>query len=146
MTAEYALKSVLGVGTEAQVHSAGLIEAPHEIVSFVKEYLLGKGIDVSDHQPRKINRAMLEQANLAVAMDHPHQREISTIYGRHIPLFSEVAYAKVSALPDVNEVVADWRNNEAAAREYGWSVMDIIFDGMPGLLRHLQDTFGGIEE
>ena len=85
MTAEYALKSILAGGTEAHVHSAGLIEAPHEIVSFVKEYLLGKGIDVSDHQPRKITRAMLEQANLAVAMDLPHQREIFARFGGHIP-------------------------------------------------------------
>ena len=46
----------------------------------------------------------------------------------------------------MNEVVPDWRNNEAAAREYGWSIMDIIFDRMPGLLRHLRDTFGGGEE
>ena len=146
MTAEYALKSFLAGGANAHVYSAGLIEAPHEIVPFVKEYLLGKGIDVSDHQPRKITRAMLEQANLAVAMDLPHQWKIFARFSRHIPLFSEVAYARMSPLPDVNEVVADWRNNEAAAREYGWAVMDIIFDGMPGLMRYLRDTFGGVEE
>ncbi len=40
MTAEYALKKALGTDSQIQVHSAGLVEAPHEIVQFVKDYRL----------------------------------------------------------------------------------------------------------
>lgn len=80
---------------------------------------------------------MIEQANLPVAMDLVHQREVLAKFGLHIPLFSEVAYGRISPLPDVDETVPDWRNNEAAAREYGWSVMDTIFDGMPGFLNRM---------
>ncbi len=137
MTAEYALRSVLTSRAQAHVHSAGLIDAPHEIVPFVKEYLINKGIDISQHQPKRMTAAMLDQANLPVAMDLEHRREIMATYGRRISLFSEIAYARVSPLPDVYEVVPDWRSNEAAARAYGWSVMDTIFDGMPGFLSRM---------
>lgn len=64
-------------------------------------------------------------------MDFDHRTEVELKFGKRLPLFSEFAYGQESALLDVYEVVPDWRNNEEAAREYGRSVMDIIFDGMP---------------
>jgi len=42
-------------------------------------------------------------------------------------------------MPDVWEVVPDWRNNENAARRYGQSVMEKIFEGMPGFVERMSE-------
>ena len=134
MTAGFALKTALGADPAFDVRSAGLIEAPHEILPFVQNYLADKGHDTKGHQPTKLSAALLEQADLAVAMGTEHRDRIEEAFGRRLPLFSEIAYDKVEALLDVYEVVPDWRRNEAAATAYGCSVMDYIFDGMPGFV------------
>lgn len=134
MTAEFALKAALGDDPVYDVRSAGLIEAPHEIVPFVETYLAGKGQDISGHQPTKLSAAMLERADLAVAMGTEHQGRIEQAFGRRLPLFSKIAYDSVEALLDVDQVIPDWRRNETAAAAYGRSVMDYIFDGMPGFV------------
>ena len=82
---------------------------------------------------------MLDDADLVVAMDFAHRDAIETRFGRRMPLFSEVAFGNEAPLLDVYEVVPDWRDNEAAATQYGRSVMDTIFDGMPGFVRRMHD-------
>ena len=134
MTAEYAMRTSLGLNQDIVVRSAGLIQAPHEVASFVKEYLESRQIDIARHQPRVLDQRMLDAADLPVAMSTDHREKITEQFGRRIPLFGEIAYGSEEPLRDVDEVVPDWRNNEAAARKYAISVMDYIFDGMPCFL------------
>ena len=134
MTAEYAMRTNLGSDDNIVVRSAGLIQAPHEVASFVKEYLESKQIDIARHKPRVLDHIWLEAADLPVAMSTDHREKIAEQFGRHLPLFSEIAYGSEEPLRDVDEVVPNWRNNEAAAQEYAISVMDYIFDGMPCFL------------
>ena len=137
MTAEFALRARLGSGADYNVRSAGLIEAPHEIVPFVKDYLAGRGVDVSQHHPTRLTGAMLNQADLGVAMGIEHRDRIAEEFDRLLPLFSDVAYQTVEPLLDVYEVVPDWRRNEVAAAAYGCSVMEYIFDGMQGFVSRM---------
>ena len=137
MTAEFALRAKLGSQTDCIVQSAGLIEAPHEIVPFVKDYLMGRGIDISQHQPTILTEAMLDRVNLGVAMGIEHRDWMAQEFGHLLPLFSEIAYQTVEPLRDVNEVIPDWRRNEEAAAAYGCSIMDYIFDGMPGFVSRM---------
>lgn len=137
MTAEFALKQTLGSRSNVHVQSAGLIDAPHEIVPFVSDYLLRRGIDTTTHQPRKLSAEIMASATLTVAMDLVHQREVQSQYDVKPKLFNELAYGKALPMPDVDEVIPDWRNNEAEARRYGESVMDGIFDGMPGVVERI---------
>jgi len=134
MTAELGLRAALGPGSDVVVRSAGLIDAPHEIVSFVKGHLATRGLDVSQHKPRRLTRAMLAIADLPVAMGIEHRDQIIQEFDRALPMFSEIAYGTQEPLPDVSEVVPEWRSNEAAAAAYGRSVMDYIIDGMPGFV------------
>lgn len=134
MTAEYALRARLGADTDYRVCSAGMIDAPHEIVSFVVIYLTTKGLDVSRHQPTKLNRAILDEASLAVAMGTEHRRQLAETFDYGATLFSEIAYGTEEPLLDIFEVVPDWRTNEAAAIDYGRWVIDYIIDGMPGFM------------
>ncbi len=137
MTAEFALRAKLGSGADYNVRSAGLIEAPHEIVPFVKDYLANRGGDVSQHHPTRLTGAMLDQADLGVAMGIEHRDRVAQEFDRLLPLFSEVAYGTVEPLRDVFEVVPDWRRNEVAAAAYGRSIMEYIFDGMPGFVSRM---------
>ena len=137
MTAEYALKATLSFDTKYTVHSAGLKDGPHELLSFVENYLKGRGLDISRHQPKKLTREMLDEANLAVAMGTEHRHQINQIFNCRLPLFSEIAYGTEEPLRDVDEIVPDWRNNDAAASAYAWSVMDYIFDGIPNFITRM---------
>jgi len=143
LTAEYTLKHCQGLGVECQVRSAGLIEAPHEIVSFVSDYFISRSIDISRHRPQKLTREMLNEARLAVAMGTEHRQKVYEIYNRRLPLFSEIAYGTEEPLLDVFEVVPNWRNNETEASAYGRSVMDYISDGMPGFISRMH-TFANL--
>ena len=113
------------------------LKLSHEIVFFVKDYLAERALDISRHSPTRLTEAMLDQADLAVAMGTEHRDRISRDFDCRLPLFSEVAYDTEEALRDVYEVVPDWRTNEAAAVEYGRSVMAYIVDGMPGFVRRM---------
>lgn len=137
LTAEFALKAGLGDSSEHVVRSAGLVPAPHEIVPFVREYMEGRGIDISGHVPTEFTGSSLGAADLAVAMGTEHRDKIADRYGVRLPLFSEIAYGTVEPLLDVFEVVPDWRQNEAEAAAYGCSLMDYIFDGMEGFIANM---------
>ncbi|MEM6988141.1 MAG: hypothetical protein AAF499_16580 [Pseudomonadota bacterium] len=137
MTAEYALKQHLGSGSRVFVHSAGVDAAPHEIVDFVREYNAGRGVDLGNHEPKQLDAHMLSAADLAVAMDFSHRDRIERDFGQRLPVFNQVAFGKEEALLDVCDVVPDWRNNEAASRAYGFTVMDTIYAGMAGVADHL---------
>lgn len=142
MSAEYTLKSQAGPGNKIIIRSAGLKPPPHGIMDFVRDHLGSKGIDISAHKPTQLIPAMLDKAELPVAMGLEHQEVIERDYGRRLPLFSEVAYGTVEALRDVWEVVPDWRNNEEASAKYGCSVIDYIHDGMPGFLKRMDGFIG----
>ncbi len=137
MTAEYALRAAAGPGSTYSVRSAGLIDAPHDIVPFVIDFMMEKDLDISRHQPTKLSKEILGNVDLAVAMDIEHQRHINQKYARHISLFSTIAYGTDDPIVDVCDRVADWRDNEIEARAYGRSVMNYIFDGIPGFIRRL---------
>ncbi|WP_282604920.1 low molecular weight phosphatase family protein [Pelagibius sp. Alg239-R121] len=137
MSAEYALKAHIAEDTTIAVASAGLNEATHEIIGFVRDHLRSKGIDISAHRPTQLTPALLDAAELPVAMGMEHRELIERNFGRRLPLFSEVAYGTEEALRDVWEVVPDWRRNEEAAAQYGCSVIDYIHDGMPGFLERM---------
>ena len=137
MTAEYALRATPGLTPGTRVHSAGLAAAPHEIVPYVEDYLARRQIDISRHRPKVVTPADLDAADLAVAMGLEHRALVLQTFDRRLPLFSEVAYGTEEPLPDVCDVVPDWRNNEATSTRHAWSVMDYLFDGMPAFVSRM---------
>ena len=137
MTAEYTLRASVDKTTGVRARSAGLVDAPHEVVPFVRQYLDERAIDISGHTPRKLDASMFSGADLVVAMDIAHQNAIQQQFGVLPPLFNQVAYGTDTAMPDVDEMIPDWRQNEEAARAYCHSVMDTISLGMGGFIRRL---------
>lgn len=143
MTAEFALKSRTDARRPIEVGSAGLERAPHGVLDFVTAHLNRRGFDVSGHRPRKLTDDILTAADLTIAMGFDHRDRIDLRFGRRVPLFSEVAFGVERPLPDVWEVVPDWRTNEVAARRYGEEVIDTIVDAMPKLVRRLDRFLAG---
>lgn len=137
MSAEFALRHRLGSASPIFVSSAGLEQAPHDVMDFVAAHLLRRGLDVSNHRPRRLTDPILTQADLAVAMGYDHRDQIGAEFARPVPLFSEVAYGVSRPLPDVWEVVPDWRANLEAAQSYAEGVIDYIVDAMPDFARRM---------
>ncbi len=137
MSAEYALRSVLGIDAGVTVSSAGIAEPPHGVLDWVRDYHLQRQVDVSPHAPRRLTHEILRSATLAVAMSTNHRDHVAEHFGTAVPLFNEVAFARNEALPDVHEAIENWRQNMDRAVPYVYQVIDHIYDGMPGFLERM---------
>ena len=105
----------------------------------VREYLLTKGIDVSAHQRRTLTREILRSASYVVAMSLNHQRFMLERFAWRAPVFLEACGGACEALPDIEEVVLDYRTNPAAVDAHVRKTIDTIIEAMPRLVRSIQD-------
>ena len=136
LTAEYALRRELpGVA----VSSAGTDDYPHVVRPNVRDYLLGKGLDVRAHRRRTVTKEILASAELVVAMSTDHQRFLHEKFGLEAPVFLEACGGKCEALPDIEEVVLDYRTNGAAVDAHVRKTIDLILDFTPRLAQRIQD-------
>ncbi|HTM60176.1 MAG TPA: hypothetical protein VL199_07425 [Burkholderiales bacterium] len=135
LTAEYALRRELGPGIA--VSSAGTDDYPHLVRPNVREYLLTKGLDVRAHKRRTVTREILGGAELVVAMSTDHQRYLREKFALEAPVFLEACGGKCEALPDIEEVVLDYRTNTAAVDAHVRKTIDTIIDLTPRLAASL---------
>lgn len=137
LTAEYALRRELGPGIA--VSSAGTDDYPHIVRPNVRDYLLEKGLDVRAHRRRTVTREILVGAELVVAMSTDHQRYLREKFALEAPVFLEACGGKCEALPDIEEVVVDYRTNQAAVDAHVRKTIDTIIDLTPRLAQRIQD-------
>jgi protein-tyrosine-phosphatase len=110
------------------------------VLPVVRDYLHTRGIDVSAHRRRTLLPAMLDEADLVVAMSTEHQRELAERFGRpDVPLFTELAGYPGEPLPDVDEAVPDFRENVAAARRHVHRTIDRILMLAPAFVARLEE-------
>ena len=139
LTAEYALRRELAARGSITVHSAGTEDYPHVVARIVREYLLEKGLDVRAHSRRTLTAEMLAQpAQLVVAMSVEHQRALALAFGFRAPLYSEICGVGHEPLPDVEEAVADFRENPAAVAAHVRATIDRIIALSPRLAARLE--------
>lgn len=139
LTAEYALRRELArASSSIAVHSAGTEDYPHVVARIVRDYLLEKGLDVRPHRRRTVTAEMLAQpAQLVVAMSVEHQRALDASFALRAPLYTEICGAGSVALPDVEEAVADYRENPAAVAAHVRATIDRIIELAPRLAERL---------
>ena len=135
LTAEYALRRELG---SIVVASAGTDDYPHLVRPNVRDYLLSKGLDVRAHRRRTLTRQILDETDFVVAMSTDHQRFMLDRFGVRAPVFLEACGGACEALPDIEEVVLDYRTNAAAVDAHVRKTIDTIIEAMPRLARSLQ--------
>lgn len=136
LAAEYALRRELG---GIVVASAGTDDYPHVVRPNVRDYLLSRGLDVRRHRRRTLTRQILQEARIVIAMSTDHQGFILERFGVRAPVFLEACGGACEALPDIEEVVADYRTNAAAVDAHVRKTIDTIIEAMPRLARSLPE-------
>jgi len=136
LTAEYALRRH---APHLVVASAGTDDYPHLVRPNVRAYLLSKGIDVSAHRRRTLTEEILRASKTAIAMSTDHQRFIAERFGVRVPVFLEACGGACEALPDIEEVVLDYKTNHAAVDAHVRRTIDTILELTPRILAKLQE-------
>jgi protein-tyrosine phosphatase len=134
LTAEYALKTVLGSQRVYVVGSAGTEAQPAELHPLVRDRLLLKGADPTQHLQRKLTKELLWTADLPVAMGLNHREFIKREFGQDVLLFNQICYERDEPVLDINEAIEDWQVKPEACLEYAISIIDYIWDAMPAFL------------
>ena len=124
LSAEYALRHC---NENIIVSSAGTEDFPHVVKPEVRDYLMTKGLDVRRHARRTLTRAILGEADLTIAMGLDHRDFIETQFGLKPLLYLEACGLTAEGLPDIEEVVHDYRTNPAAVTAHvRWTINRIV--------------------
>jgi protein-tyrosine phosphatase len=145
LTADYALRGLLAARADIEVRSAGTDDRPHLVWPYVAGYLKSKGLDVSGHRRRTLTRAIVDDSTLVIAMSTDHRDHIRERYSRAVPLFLEACGEGADWLPDIDEVVPDWRNNQAGTEAHIRLTIDRIIELAPRMsvnIDNLLATYG----
>lgn len=137
LTAERALRALL---PDAEITSAGTEDFPHVVRPSVRDYLAQKGFDVSMHRRRTLTREILERADVVIAMSTDHAAFIERSFGVKPVLFLEACGLEPAALPDIEDVVADYRTNAAAVEAHVRMTIDRILELAPRLAERLRSS------
>ena len=136
MTAEYALRAVLGARNDLSVESAGTDDFPHVVTSLVRNYLLACGIDVSRHRRRTLTAQLLQEVGPVIAMSTDHRQILTETFKlRDTLLFTEACGLPAEPLPDIEEAVLDYQTNPVAVERHVRATIDRIIKLTP-LLAH----------
>jgi protein-tyrosine-phosphatase len=137
LTAEYALRRELGAQSPLLVASAGTDDYPHVVRPNVREYLASRGLDVSTHRRRTLTAEILAGAERVVAMSTDHQRLLRERFGLQVPVFLEACGGTCEALPDIEDVVPDYKTNPAGVDAHVRKTIDTIIELTPRLAARL---------
>ncbi len=138
LAAEYALRRELG--ESMVVSSAGTDDYPHVVRPNVRDYLLAKGLDVRAHRRRTVTRDILAGAEMVIAMSTDHQRFLREKFRLEAPLFLEACGGPRQPLPDIEEVVLDYRTNTTAVDAHVRRTIDTIIELTPRLAQRLREN------
>lgn len=137
LTADVAVGKLLARRRGIHVSSAGTADHPHIVWSYVREYLLSKGYDVSGHGRRTLTQAIVDESDLVVAMSTDHQAFIRERFGREVPLYLEVCGEPAAWLPDIEDVIPDYQTNRAAVEAHVRSTIDRIVELAPRMAENI---------
>jgi protein-tyrosine phosphatase len=137
LTAEYALRRALPPNSGIVVGSAGTEDFPHVVKPVVADRLARVGLDIDGHRRRTLTGTMLDEADLVVAMSSEHRDALKQRFGIDAPLFVEACGFGAEPLPDVDEAVADHRDNPAAVAAHVAKTIDRIIELTPHLVTRI---------
>jgi protein-tyrosine-phosphatase len=145
LTAEYALRDVLGARSDIMVASAGTQDFPHVVSPYVKDYLLARGLDVSRHCRRTLTAQILQEPGPVIAMSTEHRSVLAERFNRRdVPLFTEACGIHGEPLPDVDQAVKDHKTNPIAAYTHVRMIIDRIIELTPQLANRLVPQKGAL--
>lgn len=126
MSAEFAVRRACA-GLPYHIQSAGTHSRP-DITAWphVGDYLRHVGLDVSGHIPRRLDRAILDSADIVVAMGADHRDFIRETFGYRSRLYLDIATGQDLPLPDVCDVIEDHENNIERGNAHIAQTIDMI--------------------
>jgi len=142
LTADVALRRLLADNPGFHVSSAGTDDYPHVVRPYTGAYLRSKGFDVSGHQRRTLTGSILAESRLVVSMSTDHQATIRERFGRETPLFLEACGLEPEWLPDIEDVIPDYRTNRPAVEAHVRETVDRIIELAPRMARNLDALMG----
>ena len=130
-------------GVDATVHSAGLLDDGRPASVHSARLMADRGLDLSAHASRAMTPAMLEAADLIIAMERRHVREAAMLVPASWPrafTLRELARRVVDVGPRPPDVVlADWLatlgEKRTTAEHLGESSRDDVADPIGRNLR-----------
>ncbi|MDF0665281.1 MAG: hypothetical protein P0119_04305 [Nitrospira sp.] len=137
MAAEYSVRARICLQSSYRVESAGIKAKPQPIHPIISNRLIEKGTDPSPHIPRMLTRALIDRADLVIAMGRDHREFIEKQFGLKVPLFNEVSFGEDTPILDLHEALPDWERDIDEARSYVESVIDHIWESAPALIARL---------
>jgi protein-tyrosine phosphatase len=137
MIAENALRHAAGSTSLYRFASAGTEANPQEMVDLVRDGLLARGIDPTEHKQRKLTPALFNAADLVIAIGFDHATFIKEHFQKEVALFNEVAHGRREAILDTWEAVPDYAENRTDRDAHIQQVLTHICDSAPLLLYNL---------
>jgi protein-tyrosine phosphatase len=144
VSAEYCLKQYLSKNKIDgwEVGSAGIIAAKERVDPKVLETLSKLGVKNIDHKQRKLDPELLKRYDVIVAMAENHVRFINEKLGsKRAILFNELASGKKESVLDVEDEVADPKNNRRAVEKKLERTVKYINEKTPALFSNMQERF-----
>ena len=139
LTADVALRKLLDGDSGIHVSSAGTDDYPHVVRPYTDAYLRSKGFDVASHRRRTLTPAILAESRLVVSMSTDHQAILRERFGRETPLFLEACGLEPEWLPDIEDVIPDYRTNRPAVEAHVRSTIDRILEFAPAMARNIAE-------
>ncbi len=138
LTAEYALRRLLGQRSDIVVASAGTEDFPHVVRPVVRDYLLQHGLDVRAHRRRTLTAQIVADATDVIAMSTDHRATLRDHFGcADVPLFTTACGLADEPLPDVDEAIVDYATNPDAVAAHVRLTIDRIIELTPRLAARL---------
>ena len=99
-------------GADAQVLSAGLLVEGRPASDHGVTAMRRRGIDIVDHRSQRVTRELVEQADLVIAMERRHVREVAVLqpdaFARTFTLPELARRAEVGGPRSSDESVQEW--------------------------------------
>lgn len=137
LSAERALRSVLPPDSDIEVSSAGTIAGEAKLRRDVLDALARWEVNGSDHRPRRLTQEIVDESDLIVAMNTDHQKIIAEKFGRHAPLYNEIATGSALPFPDLPDVVERFWEKPEESRVFVDASVDRIFRNREAFLARL---------
>ncbi|MBU0860118.1 MAG: hypothetical protein KJ667_09275 [Alphaproteobacteria bacterium] len=95
-------------------------------------------IDAAGHISRVLNQDIVDGADLIVAMDRDHQKYIRDTFNRHAPLYLEISRDLSEGVPDLPDIVPDYKTNPVAAAAFVNETVTRIMNERPAFLKNIR--------